>query len=157
MATHTLVLLVISKVAIRTIVHARPVMEEVVMWTLLAQAVLITLDAVIRAVTAFCVGRIIALLTAGCAGVIQQQKRLLTAQTAGRLLLTGFTFWGARLAYVTLRKPSPTLHHTHSILQIKSTATPLAQFGVLAADTPFQTVVTPARRLVGKCTRWTMR
>lgn len=50
-----------------------------------------------------------------------------------------------------------TLHHTPSILEVKSIATVLALLGVLAYDTPFWAVFTLAGRLVGKCARWTTR
>lgn len=72
----------------------------------LTQTVLAALAAVNWTAVAFCVVFIEALWTGGQAGVIQQQKWPLAAQTAGGTFLAGSTFWGTWVANLTLWKPS---------------------------------------------------
>lgn len=63
MATHTLLLLLTGKVAIGTIIHTLVVMEEVVVGTLLTQAIPIALFTMSWTAMALCLGGVVALWT----------------------------------------------------------------------------------------------
>lgn len=155
MTAHTLLFLLTGEEALRAIIHTPVIVEEVVFCTLLTEAVLITFGTVNRAAMALFVVSIIALWTVALAGVIQQKILHFTTQTFGGSFLAGCALRCARLTRIILRKPSRTLDYTHSFVQIKATATPLALFGILACHTPLHAVLTLSRGLVAKRTRRT--
>lgn len=57
-----------------------------------------------------------------------------------------------------MRKQEPlTIHHTHSVVQVKPVSTALARLGIQTHDTSLGTFFTLIGHLVGKGTRWTAR
>lgn len=152
MTTHTLPFLLTGEVAFRTIIHTSVVIEEVIICTPLAEAVLIAFFTVNRAAMALFVEDVITLWTVAFAGVIQQKILHFTTQTFSGISLAGCTLWCARLTHIALRKSSGTLWDTHSIVQIKSSVAQLALFGILAYHTALHAVLTLSRGFVAKRT-----